>query len=198
MVAVAAPQREMAWACPECGHGSPEPRDRQAHLDAHRQLRKFIQQWDAAAAADEAAARRRRRRPLVCAVVAIVVLALAAVSLTGIGRHESAPPVRRGPVSEAHLPRFQAPPAAAEAPVPTPDPPPGPSGPATRRATPAPPPSVPASNARGEAPAVRDQASSPAPPPSSGAATSPPAADPSPSVVTVRGCVLAICVNLGG
>lgn len=60
-------------ACPECGHGSSEPRDREAHLDAHRQLRAFLEEWDAAAAADAGADRRAARRRSVLYGAAILV-----------------------------------------------------------------------------------------------------------------------------
>ncbi|MGH9266378.1 MAG: hypothetical protein ACRD1D_16965, partial [Acidimicrobiales bacterium] len=77
MEALATPRVAPAWVCPECGHGSPEPRDRLAHLDAHRQLKRFLDDWDAAAkadaAAEAAAARRRRRRPYVYGAVAVLV-----------------------------------------------------------------------------------------------------------------------------
>lgn len=50
------------WMCPECGHGSPDIRDERAHLDAHRQLRAFFQEWDEGTASGQERGRRSKRR----------------------------------------------------------------------------------------------------------------------------------------
>jgi hypothetical protein len=60
------------WICPQCGHGSPDPRDERAHLDAHRQLQAFFAQWDAGTAPEPVAP--TRRRPTLYAACALAVL----------------------------------------------------------------------------------------------------------------------------
>src|SRR5215218_1516845 len=96
--------------CPECGHGSPEIRDERAHLDAHRQLKAFFQEWDAGTEQGQVATRSRRRRTLLCALVALVVLA---VSVTMFAR------INRGPASSRPpAPTFVEPAPAAVAPTP--------------------------------------------------------------------------------
>jgi hypothetical protein len=67
--------------CPECGHGSSDPRDERAHLDAHRQLRAFFQEWEAGTEAGQAAsAPPPKRRSYVGAAAAIVVVLLVSVA----------------------------------------------------------------------------------------------------------------------
>ena len=200
MALLAATRVEMAWVCPECGHGSPEPRDRHAHLDAHRQLRQFIDAWDAAAAADQAAERRRRRRPLYALVTVLVVAVLAAFTYWGVGGRDVASVAPAGPAPGVQIPgagSSPAPPAAAPAPSPSPAPPAPRAAPAVPVAAPQPPPSAPPADGGA-------QASPPAPAP--GQPTSPtesvdavpPVTGASPApLVTVRGCVLVVCLNLG-
>ena len=204
MVAVAAPQQEMAWVCPVCGHGSPEPRDEQAHLDAHRQLERFIADWDAAAAADQAAERDRRRRPLYFAVVVVVVVALAVMALQGIGGNDVTPSVPTAPGVGAEpppggfapRPGFGTgdPSAPGGGPAPDAASPASPSGGTPLTPSPSPSPSSPANGG----PAGGDQAPStaspanPVPPlpPATTAGSQPP--------VTIRGCLLRlVCVTLG-
>ena len=194
MAVSAAPRTEVAWVCPECGHGSPEPRDRQAHLDAHRQLRQFIEAWDAAAAADQAAERRRRR--LYSVVVALVVVVLAGISLRGVGERDAAPTLPTGPVPGVAVPR-------ADPSSPFRSPAPGPS-----TAT-APVPSAPSPVTAGQAAAPQPPAptslTGPYVPPAAGAATPPGTVDAVPpaaveqpsSLLRVRGCFLVVCVDLG-
>ena len=85
--------------CPECGHGSPEIRDERAHLDAHRQLRAFFQEWDAGTESGKSKGRRSRRR-LAClyAAVALVVVFLSVGVFSRInrdsgGQRASVPPI---------------------------------------------------------------------------------------------------------
>jgi hypothetical protein len=63
-----------AWLCPQCGHGSPEPRDERAHLDAHRQLQAFFEEWDAGTAPEPVAP--ARSRSVLYAACALAVLAV--------------------------------------------------------------------------------------------------------------------------
>lgn len=114
-------QRAMAWVCPDCGHGSPEPRDERAHLDAHRQLRQFLDGWDAAAAADRNAERRKRLRPVLLGIAALVaaLVVSVAVLLRLTGGEPVAPPAAPRPVPEVPVPQADVPPPApAPAPVP--------------------------------------------------------------------------------
>lgn len=200
MELLAEPQPALAWACPECGHGSPEPRDQQAHLDAHRQLRQFFREWDAAAAAD-----RRSRRPLVIGSLALVAaIALAVLALLRVsGGGDEAPPFRPAlPTPGPEAPRAAAPPPAA-APA-SPAQPELPAGTTTRPAQPPPAGgagagnagSVTAAGSAGIAPprAAAATATAPAPP----VATIPPAAaTATPAGLAVHGCLLVVCVELG-
>ena len=87
------------WVCPECGHGSPEPRDRQAHLDAHRQLQQFFREWDAAVVADAGAEHRGTLRWLAYGVAAFLVVCVAALAFVltrpdrGLGGPNPAVPI---------------------------------------------------------------------------------------------------------
>ncbi len=86
------------WTCPTCRHGSPDRRDEAAHVDAHRQLGRFLDEWDAAVVSDRKS--ERRRRPTALAVVGLSVLAVvvATLVLRGAG-HTGAPSGRvAGPV----------------------------------------------------------------------------------------------------
>ena len=190
----------MAWGCPECGHGSPEPRDRQAHLDAHRQLRQFIDAWDAAAAADQAAERNRRRRPLYALVVVLVVMILAGVSLGSFGGQGRDTYVPRGPIPAVQLPDA-GPPAARARPAAAA---PGRAPQAPPRGAPVPQPAAsepaPAAGVEGAAaPAAGEQAPSMATPPASTSVetAAPSSRAPAEPLLSVRGCVLVVCLNLG-
>lgn len=82
----AAASTQNAWTCPACRHGSPDPRDEAAHLDAHRQLSQFLRAWDVAVAADRD--QRQVRRPvaaLIGVLVAIVVV-MTVSPFGGLGR----------------------------------------------------------------------------------------------------------------
>src|SRR5919199_4299186 len=72
------------WTCPMCGHGSPEPRDEAAHLDAHRQLGQFLAEWESAVRADRARERRGRTVAIVGVVVAALAVLAAGVWLFGV------------------------------------------------------------------------------------------------------------------
>ena len=200
MELLAAPRQQApVWTCPECGHGSPEPRDRRAHVDAHRQLRQFFEDWDAAAAADSAAERRTPRRRLAYGVVALVLVLAAVLGLRELGPRQSAP-VIPGPVPGVDLPQpGPSGPAAATAP-PTPAPtanpavPPSPTEAAVGRparspaATPAAADPAPISAEPRTTPATAAPASPAAPVP---AATAPPA---TPAPPGLRVCLLDICL----
>ncbi|HEX3620950.1 MAG TPA: hypothetical protein VHT97_01405 [Acidimicrobiales bacterium] len=200
-----APQRAATvWTCPECGHGSPEPRDQQAHLDAHRQLRRFLDQWQASAAADAAAERRARRRPFLYGVVlllVVAVLATLAVRTSGNGAVTAVPTAgpamnlpRSAPGSSATDPLATAP-ATATAPD---------TATAPSRAPVVRPVGVTstASSAAGTGPEVK----APAPSSAAGATPAPvlvPPAGPAggeqaaAAVATVKGCVLGVCLSVG-
>jgi hypothetical protein len=114
-----APGARRAWTCPHCGHGSPEPRDEAAHLDAHRQLQALFDAWDARIAPDgstlPAAAAAHGRSALsewlVRATTSMAVLGAAVLLvLAGVAGH--GPMSGRGGVTTAE------PPAAADEPAP--------------------------------------------------------------------------------
>ena len=65
------------WTCPTCRHGSSDPRDEAAHLDAHRQLGQFFQEWDAAVARDRDTRRLGRRLAVVLGVFVAIVAVVA-------------------------------------------------------------------------------------------------------------------------
>lgn len=210
MEVLAEPQPTMAWVCAQCGHGSPEPRDRQAHLDAHRQLRQFLREWDAAAAVE-----RRSRRPLFigsAALLAVILLAVVALlRLTGGGGAPTTTGSLSGPDGGTPLPPAALQPAWPPATVAVPSrPDPSSDGGATGRTAPAPPITSGAALPSASAAAPSGRATA-------GAGIAPPLADP-PAVVTVlppvltvppppgrtpraglavQGCLLVICVDLG-
>lgn len=207
MELLAEPQPTMTWVCPECGHGSPEPRDRQAHMDAHRQLRQFFREWDAAAAD------HRSRGPLVVGcLVLLAAIALAVVVLlrvSGGGDVASPAPVATvatpltppAPPAPAPAPSAPAPPARAVSPE-------QPTGGPAVRPTPAPTragatgataPTPTAAAAGAEAGGIVPPLAAAAPPtgPSPAVATIPPSPAPAPAGLAVRGCLLVICVALG-
>ena len=77
------PAAAPVWMCPECGHGSSELRDERAHLDAHRQLRAFFQEWEAGTTPEpvNGGGRPGRWRMLVVVAVAAVLVLLLSVSV---------------------------------------------------------------------------------------------------------------------
>ena len=158
-VSTPAAQTRNAWTCPTCRHGSPDPRDELAHLDAHRQLGQFFQEWDAAVASDRG--RRRATKPLgvvLAALVAAVALVAGAVFWGLIDRSDTARPAPRPPAEvTVDSPSLAAPVPPAPAPVPQPVP----ATPEPAAAVEPPPPEAPAPAAspnqasrRGAAPAV--------------------------------------------
>jgi hypothetical protein len=189
MEVLAAPERVWAWVCPECGHGSPEPRDQRAHLDAHRQLRQFIDDWDAAAASDRVVKGRRRRRPVVYAVVVLVVLLLAAAGVRTGRRHDVVPPTGAGPLPAVDVPVPAGPPQSSGPVRPPAVVPPAPSaGPAPARAEPAP---APADAGFAGPPVVTQPApTAPATP------AQPVAGSPRRPDIVVDACLLSLCVDL--
>ncbi len=94
------------WLCAECGHGSPDPRDERAHLDAHRQLRAFFEEWDAGTATPPTeSVRRARGRSLVYAAGVLAVLLVWSLTVfSHVNRAKDGP-------------RATLPPAAAPAPA---------------------------------------------------------------------------------
>lgn len=196
------------WTCPECGHGSPEPRDRQAHLDAHAQLRRFFDQWDGAAAAE---VERRRVRPVLLAVgtfvVALLLVTFSVLLLApGGGSGLATSPNARVPGADlprsstpapAAVPPPAAPSATATSPAPADQPGTSPStAPVTSAST---------TDAGGSAVASTSppsaSASSQTSPtvPAAPVATIPPGPGASaPAPVAVNGCLLGVCLHLGG
>ena len=101
-VEVLGPAAEAVWMCPECGHGSSELRDERAHLDAHRQLRVFFQQWEAGTTPEPVDDRRPRRwRTLVAAIAAVLVLLF---SVSVFSRINQAPDAFRATVPATVVP----------------------------------------------------------------------------------------------
>jgi hypothetical protein len=206
-MAVLAASDTVVWSCPECGHGSPEPRDRQAHLDAHHQLRRFFEQWEAAAAADAADDRRRRRRPYLYGLAVVLAIALlGAVTSAVSGPRSVVAPTAAGPVPGVDLPRPGTAPHAEVA-TSSPHPPAVTLAPAAPN-PPTPPSTSAVSPAAAAAPAVVD-ASPPVPPsplpspPPVGLAPAPtPPAQPPPTASApapplVQGCLLVVCLSIG-
>ncbi|MDQ3641578.1 MAG: hypothetical protein M3450_08990, partial [Actinomycetota bacterium] len=62
MEVLSGPAAAPVWMCPECGHGSAELRDERAHVDAHRQLRAFFQEWEAGTTPEPVGGGRSRPR----------------------------------------------------------------------------------------------------------------------------------------
>ncbi|MGI8806332.1 MAG: hypothetical protein ACR2KK_00475 [Acidimicrobiales bacterium] len=182
------------WMCPECGHGSSEPRDERAHLDAHRQLRAFFQEWEAGTVAVQEDRGRPRRRTAVVTMLVVLVLLASATVFSRINRTPDA---------------FR-----ATAPAPT--------VPADERARSQPDPVAPAPTARGTdpspgrpAPSARPVAPVPLSPPpvqireSPPVTTAPPAPAPAPAITTpvpvqtppppahlLSVCILGICLHV--
>jgi hypothetical protein len=197
MELLAEPQPTLAWVCAECGHGSPEPRDQQAHLDAHRQLRQFFREWDAGAAAHH-----RSRRPLVLGCAALLIaLVLAVLALLRVSDGGEVPPSARpgppGPAANAppavQPPRAGPPPASAGPSTATP----GRSDPSTAgsagRSAPVPTPSAGADAGIAPPRAPAGAAAAVLPP----VPTIPPAAAAAPAGLSVQGCLLVVCVEVG-
>lgn len=205
------------WTCPTCRHGSPDPRDEVAHLDAHRQLGQFLREWDAAVVSDRRKQRGRRPVALVlgasAVVVAVVVTALVSWGLNGTGgsarpatrpvpggvaaapaQPQPAPTVEPAPSPEQAQAPTTAPGAAETAPS-TPQPA-SPSSPVVRpRAAVAPSPPVPANSA--------DPSSSVDAPPASSAtigtsASKEPTAGPRLAAPTylLKVCLFATCLSV--
>ncbi len=110
-----------AWTCPTCRHGSPDPRDELAHLDAHRQLGQFLKEWDAAVESDRK--KERGRRPVIVAMVGLLVVAVvvAGTVFLGLDRPARSSGHVAGPVPGSIVPT--PPPAQAPGPALTPPPP---------------------------------------------------------------------------
>jgi len=110
-----------AWTCPTCRHGSPDPRDELAHLDAHRQLGQFLEEWDAAVESDRK--KERGRRPVIVAMVGLLVVAVvvAGTVFLGLDRPGRSSGHVAGPVPGSIVPT--PPPARAPGPALTPPPP---------------------------------------------------------------------------
>ena len=195
MEVLSGPAAAPVWMCPECGHGSAEPRDERAHLDAHRQLRAFFKEWEAGTTPEAVDGRgSERRRMLVAAVAAVLVLLL---SVSVFSRINRTPDGLRGTGPAAVVP-------AAERAQPVTG---VPAGPTARRADPS---SVaPAQTARPAAPVravpapVRGEvAPAPVPSPAPAALVPPPAmssGDPvSPKAPSrlLSACALGICLHV--
>ncbi len=120
-----------AWTCPTCRHGSPDPRDELAHLDAHRQLGQFLKEWDAAVESDRK--EERGRRPVIVALVGLLVVAVvvAGTVFLGVGRPGRSSGHVAGLVPGSIVP--SPPPALAPGPAPTP---PSPEAPVPAQVTP--------------------------------------------------------------
>lgn len=133
------------WMCPECGHGSADPRDERAHLDAHRQLRAFFVEWEAGTEAPAGGGSRRSRWLVRLGVVA-AVLAMLLVSSSVYSQINRAPDPGRAqdvpadvrPADPTGAPPPAAPPAAAVTPAPSATPAPAAATPAPAPATPTP------------------------------------------------------------
>ncbi|MGI8775905.1 MAG: hypothetical protein ACR2LJ_00605 [Acidimicrobiales bacterium] len=87
------------WTCPTCKHGSPDPRDELAHLDAHRQLGRFLQEWDAAVVSDRENLRRRRPAAVILAGLVAVAVAVAFPVAVFLGLARTGDSVDRGPAA---------------------------------------------------------------------------------------------------
>lgn len=196
-----------------CKHGSPDPRDELAHLDAHRQLGRFLQEWDAAVVSDREHERRRRPRAVMASALSVVVALVVGAMVWGLAFNADPPHRGVAPVPGSTRPRTQpelAPTAAlppvTAAPAPQPDavlPPQGsPQPPALSAVAPT------ASVARNPAAGV------PAPAPSTVSAPDAPAAAPPASPVSAlepvitraaplpptylaRVCLLGTCLTVG-
>jgi len=207
-----APPRN-TWICPTCRHGSPDPRDELAHLDAHHQLGRFLEEWDAAVVSDRKKERSRRPAGLVLGALVAVAAMVTAVVFWGI-HHGGAPSPRvAGPVPV--VPVVPAPEVTGQ--VPTPSPPPD----TTQLTPPAPQPAVPPSPSvtapvvgtadptpiaeavPGDAMPADDggaTASEASPPPVLSAAASPEplraGAPTPPRAYLLQACVVAICLTI--
>ena len=82
------PAAAPVWMCPECGHGSSELRDERAHLDAHRQLRAFFQEWEAGTTPERVrgGGRPGRLKMLVAAMAAVLVLLISVSVFSRVNR----------------------------------------------------------------------------------------------------------------
>jgi len=166
-----APSRN-TWTCPTCRHGSPDPRDELAHLDAHRQLSRFFDEWDDAVVADRNKERDRRSSPLVVAGLAVLVVLVAGAVFWSFHRSGG----QSGPVAGSIIP------TPRSIPTPTPAPasgltPQGPTAPDASQLTPPAPQQVSLPSPARTAPVVAPAAPAAVP----AAVTSPPPA-PSPPV----------------
>ena len=179
--------------CPECGHGSSEIRDERAHLDAHRQLRAFFQEWDAGTESGQAKARRSRRRLAgLYAAVALVLVLLIVGTFSRItrdsGAHRTSAPAIVIPDATMIPP---APPAPTAPPAVSPTAPPaGRTAPAARPTSPAP------TNTGRDGSFVPSPASAAEPQRPVAPATVPPqvVVPATPHVLSV--CLLGICLNV--
>ena len=192
------PAAAPVWMCPECGHGSAELRDERAHLDAHRQLRAFFQEWESGSTPEPVGdGRAGRRRVLVAAVAAVLVLLL---SVSVFSRINRTPDAFRDTVPETVLPGAEPQPVTG---VVTPGPTARPADPSPAGAAPT---ARPAAPLRGVSAPVSDQvvppqvSSIPAPGP---AATVPPpgrssgeSVSPSAPSHLLSACVLGICLHV--
>ena len=187
----------VVWMCPECGHGSSEIRDERAHLDAHRQLQAFLQEWDAGTESGQGRRRRSQRRlVLLYTAVALLVL-LASVGL--FARVNSEPGDRRSTVPTIVVPDATVvPPTTPTTAVPTRK-----TAPVARDATPTVR-STPASPAATAAQAVTaadsivaPRASAPAQPTAAPVAVPPPTAvGPTPPPHLLQLCLLGLCLTV--
>jgi hypothetical protein len=147
MSALTTVTERQVWTCPMCGHGSPEPRDEAAHLDAHRHQGQFFEDWEGAVRSDRARERRGTAVIVLAGLVALVLVVVGAVSLLRLGRDESV----SGPPAGAGAPAASAPVAPPEGAAP-PTSPTGPSTPPPPAAAPQPAPATPATGTGGVAP----------------------------------------------
>ena len=181
------------WLCPDCGHGSPERRDARAHLDAHRQLRAFLDEWEAGTEAGAA----RRGNPggpvtLLYALLAALVLFAGVVVFARVNAADDSlrRPPPSGPVPSVAGPATSAPTVAA--PVPSTSA----TVPARARSTaPVAAPARPAQSAQ-EPPAPSQPqpvAVTPVPAPPTTAATS---VQPEPAPYLLQACMLGLCLRI--
>lgn len=185
--------------CPECGHGSPDPRDERAHIDAHRQLQAFFREWDAGTEpVPGGIGRNARLRVLLVGAVAVLVLLMSVAVFSRI----NATPAGFQAVAPAQvLPTPQPPPAqpasstvsTPKTPTATPTATPDPVAVRTDRVVAATPSAVVAAP-----PSSPVTASGPvAAPSASGAAPEPVAAVAPPEPVhLISACILGICLTV--
>ena len=192
------PAAAPVWMCPQCGHGSSELRDERAHLDAHRQLRAFFQEWEAGTTPEpvHGGGRPGRWRTLVVAVATVLVLLL---SVGVFSRINQTPDAFRDTVPATVVPGARPPVEGVVTPAPPSRPAdPSPAAPAQTGRPTAPVAAIPAPVSNQVVPAPVPSTPAPAP-----AATVPPPVPSSGEFEPPRApahllsaCVLGICLYI--